>query len=86
METEYGLVSNPSSPKAKLTAGQKWVIVGLILLQVPASLIFYPLAALFSLTGIGIPLSIVLLGVGTMPYSQAMKRKLAWQSGSRSGS
>jgi hypothetical protein len=33
------------------------------------------------LTGIGIPLSIIFLGIGTMPCSSAMKRKLAWQSG-----
>jgi hypothetical protein len=80
VETDHDLVSNPSPPKAKLTGGQKWLIAGLLVLQVPSSAIFYPLAALFSLTGIGIPLSIVLLGIGTMPYSLAMKRKVAWQS------
>jgi hypothetical protein len=74
-------VSNPSSPKAKLSGGQKWVIAGLILLQVPASAIFYPVAAVISLTGIGGPLSMILLTIGTMPLSLAMKRKAAWQSG-----
>lgn len=74
------VVSNPSS-RSKLTGRQKWLIAGLILLQVPSSLIFFPLAAVFSLTGIGIPLSIIFLGIGTMPFSLAMKRKLAWQSG-----
>lgn len=81
VETEYMLVSNPSSPKSKLTGRQKWLIAGLFLLQVPSSAIFYPLAAVFSLTGIGIPLSMILLGIGTMPFSLAMKRKVAWQSG-----
>ena len=69
------VVSNPSPPKAKLTGGQKWLIAGLLVLQVPSSLIFYPLAAVFSLTGIGIPLSMIFLGIGTMPFSLAMKRK-----------
>jgi hypothetical protein len=81
VETEGTLVSNPVSPKVRLTGSQKWLIAGLIVLQVPSSAIFYPLAALFALTGIGIPLSIVFLGVGTMPFSLAMKRKVAWQSG-----
>jgi len=81
VETEYVVVSNLSPPEVKLTGRQKWVIAGLIVLQVPSSLIFYPLAAIFALTGIGIPLSIIFLGIGTMPCSSAMKRKLAWQSG-----
>lgn len=74
-------MSNPNSSKPKLTGGQKWLIVGLISLQVPSSAIFFPLAALFALTGIGVPLSIVFVGIGTMPFSLAMKRKAAWQSG-----
>jgi hypothetical protein len=44
------------------------------------------LAAVISLTGIGVPLSVILLGIGTMPYSSAMKRKVAWQSGGESRS
>lgn len=79
METEPE--PDPSSSKVKLTGRQKWVIAGLLLLQVPAAAIFYPLAAVISLTGIGVPLSVILLGIGTMPYSSAMKRKVAWQSG-----
>jgi hypothetical protein len=81
VETKYMPVSNRSSPKANLTASQKWLIAALILLQVPSSLIFYPLAALFALTGIGVPLSLIFMGIGTMPFSLAMKRKEAWQSG-----
>ena len=81
MEAEHKLESGPTSPKAALTGRQKWLIAGLILLQVPSSAVFYPLAAVLSLTGIGVPLSIVLVGIGTMPYSSAMKRKVAWQSG-----
>jgi hypothetical protein len=81
VETESIVASNPSPPKAKLTGRQKWVIAGLIFLQVPSSIVFYPLAALFALTGIGVPLSVVLTGIGTMPFSSAMKLKGAWQSG-----
>ena len=84
-ETDQMPVPNTSSSKAKLTGRQKWAIAGLICLQVPSSVIFYPLAALFSLTGIGIPLSLIFLGIGTMPYSLAMKRKVAWQSGGELG-
>jgi hypothetical protein len=39
------------------------------------------LAALFALTGIGVPLSVIFMGIGTMPFSSAMKLKVAWQSG-----
>lgn len=81
METEYLLVSNLNSPKAKLTGRQKWLIAVLIFLQVPSSVVFYPLAALFALTGIGVPLSVIFMGIGTMPFSSAMKLKVAWQSG-----
>ena len=39
------------------------------------------MATVIVLTGVGAPLSIVLMRIGTMPYSLAMKRKAAWQSG-----
>ena len=84
METEHPAVANPSSPKAKLTGRQKWAIAGLIVLQVPSGAVFFPLAAVVSLTGIGVPLSVIFLGIGTMPYSSAMKHKVAWQSGGAS--
>lgn len=63
-----------------MTGRQRWAIAGLLLLQVPFSLLFYPVAALFALTGIGVPVSIVCLQVGTMPYASASKRKAAWRS------
>jgi hypothetical protein len=81
VETEDMPASNSSSPKKKLTGRQKWLIAGLIALQIPSGAIFYPLAAVSSLTGIGIPLSMIFVGIGTMPFSLAMKRKVAWQSG-----
>jgi hypothetical protein len=80
-EAGYMVASNPNSPKAKLTASQKWLIAGLICLQVPSGAIFYPLATIIVLTGVGAPLSMILLRIGTIPFSLAMKRKAAWQSG-----
>jgi hypothetical protein len=79
VEAEPVLVADPSAPKARLTGRQRVAIAVLLLLQIPTSLIFYPLAAIISLTGIGVPLSMVLLGIGTMPFSTAMKLKVAWR-------
>jgi hypothetical protein len=75
------LESNPQSPKARLSVGQKLVIAGLLCLQVPSSAVFYPVATVIILTGVGAPLSRALWAIGTMPFSLAMKRKAAWQSG-----
>lgn len=75
------VVANPNPPKAKLTGGQKCAIAGLLVLEVPSAAIFYPAATVIVLTGVGAPLSLVLLRIGTMPYTLAMKRKAAWQSG-----
>ena len=81
------MASQPSSAKvkAKLTGRQKLLVGALFFLQVPSSLIFYPVAALFSITGVGVPVSLVLMGVGTLPYSAAMKYKTAWQEGHKPG-
>ncbi len=72
-------VSNSTPPTSKLSGGQKWIIAGLLLLQIPSSLIFYPLAAVFAITGIFVPLALVLMGVGTLPFSFAMKCKDRWR-------
>ncbi len=50
-------------------------------LQIVSGAILYPVATIIVLTGVGAPLSIILLRIGTMPYTLAMKRKAAWQSG-----
>ena len=76
------VASNPHSPKAKLTGRQKWAIAGLLCLQIPSALLFYPVATLIVLTGVGAPLRAwSCLKIGTMPYSSAMKLKATWQSG-----
>ena len=55
------------------------MIAGLLVIQVPSSLIFYPLAAIFAITGIFVPVAIVLMGVGTLPFSYAMRCRDRWQ-------
>ena len=74
-----GVADDP--PKAKLTGRQKCAIAGLMFLQIPSAAIFYPAATLIVLTGFGAPLSPILIRIGSMPYSFAMKRKAAWQAG-----
>jgi hypothetical protein len=81
VETDQPVVPPASPTKARLTGRQKLLVGALLVLQVPSSLIFYPVAALFSITGVGVPVSLVLMGVGTLPYSSAMKCKTAWQEG-----
>jgi hypothetical protein len=72
-------VSSPISSKAKLSAGQKLIIAGLICLQIPSGAICYPVATIIILTGVGAPLSMILWAIGSMPFSIAMKKKAAWQ-------
>jgi hypothetical protein len=55
------------------------MITGLFLLQIPSSLIFYPLAAVFAITGIFVPIAMALMAIGTLPLSFAMKSKDRWR-------
>jgi hypothetical protein len=80
VETE-SIESNTTPSRSKLTGGQKWKIAGLLVLQVPSSLIFYPLAAIFAITGIFVPIALVLMGIGSMPLSFAMNCRDRWQGG-----
>jgi len=75
------VTGNPGPTGSKLTGGQKWMIAGLLVLQIPSSLIFYPLAAVFAITGIFVPIAMVLVGIGTLPFSLAMKSKESWLGG-----
>ena len=74
------MATQPGPPKAKLTGGQKWKIAGLLVLQIPSSLIFYPLAAIFAITGIFVPIALVLMGIGSLPVSSAMTYRDRWQA------
>ena len=55
------------------------MIAGLLILQIPSSLIFYPLAAIFAITGIFVPIAMVLIGVGTVPFTFAMRCRDRWR-------
>ena len=55
------------------------MIAGLMALQIPSSLIFFPLAAIFAITGIFVPIALALMGIGTLPVSYAMKSRDRWQ-------
>ena len=67
-------------PRSELTGGHQWMIAGLLFLQIPWSLLFFPLAAIFAITGIFVPVAIVLMGVGTLPFSYAMRCRDRWQA------
>ena len=74
------VVPDAGPPRSKLTGGQTWTIAGLLVLQIPWSLLFFPLAAIFAITGIFVPVAIVLMGVGTLPFSYAMRCRDRWQA------
>jgi hypothetical protein len=67
-------------PKATLPWNQKALIAGLLCLQIPFGIVFFPLAAVLVLTGILAPLAMMFFRIATMPFSLAMKRRAAWQS------
>lgn len=69
------------SSETKLSGKDKWLIGALLCLQIPFTVVFFPMAAVFVLTGILAPLGMMSFAVGTMPFSLAMKRKNAWQFG-----
>ncbi len=86
MEAEPA-VANPNPPKAppnakakaKLRVWQKLTIAILFVIQVPVAILFYTPAAVIALTGIGLPVSFILMGIGSSPATLAMNRKRAWQ-------
>jgi hypothetical protein len=56
------------------------MMAGLLILQIPWGLFFLPLAAIFAITGIFVPIAIVLIGIGTLPFTFAMKCKHSWET------
>jgi hypothetical protein len=60
----------------------KLLIAGLLCLEIPFGVVFFPMAAVFVLTGILAPLGMASFALATMPFSLAMKHRSAWQSGS----
>ena len=62
-------------PKAKVSGKDMWTIIGLLILQVPSTIIFIPLGAFLVLTGILAPLGMMSFAIGIRPFSKAMKIK-----------
>ncbi len=58
----------------------KVLIAGLLCLEVPFGIVFFPMAAVFVLTGILAPLGMASFSLATMPFSLAMKRRATWRS------
>jgi hypothetical protein len=61
---------------------EKLMIAGLLCLQIPFGVVFFPMAAVFVLTGILAPLGMATFAIATMPFSLAIRRRDAWRSGS----
>jgi hypothetical protein len=75
------VASETNVPKAALTWDKKVLIAGLLCLEIPFGIVFFPLAAVLVLTGILAPLGMMSFAVATMPLSLAMRYRTAWQSG-----
>jgi hypothetical protein len=75
------VASEKNVPKAPLTWDKKALVAGLLCLEIPFGIVFFPMAAVLVLTGILAPLGMMSFAVATMPLSLAMKYRTAWQSG-----
>jgi hypothetical protein len=67
------LASKNHLPEATLPWKKKASIAGLLCLQIPFGVVFFPLAAVLVLTGILAPLGMMSFAIATMPFSWAMK-------------
>jgi hypothetical protein len=67
------------APRATLPWKKKAFMAGLLCLQVPVGVFFFPLSAVLVLTGILAPLGILSFKVATMPFSWAMRCRTAGQ-------
>jgi hypothetical protein len=56
------------------------LIAGLLFLEIPFGIVFFPMAAVLVLTGILAPLAVMAFKVATMPLSLSLKYKHTWQS------
>lgn len=67
-------------PKATLSWKRRLVLGGLLCLEIPFGIVFFPMAAVLVLTGILAPVAIMVFKVATMPLTVWMDRKSAWQA------
>jgi hypothetical protein len=80
-DTNYTVAPTTKGPKAPLPWKKKLLIVGLLCLEIPFGVAFFPLAAVLVLTGILAPLGMMSFKAATMPISLAMKYKDTTHSG-----
>jgi hypothetical protein len=80
-ETNQIVPSKTPSPRATMPWMDKLMIAGLLCLEIPFGIVFFPMAAVFVLTGILAPLGMASFALATMPFSLAMKHKSAWHAG-----
>ncbi|MCU1363964.1 MAG: hypothetical protein JWM55_1792 [Acidimicrobiaceae bacterium] len=66
-------------PRATTPWKKKAFMAGLLCLEIPVGVFFFPLAAVLVLTGILAPLGILSFKVATMPFSRAMRCRTAGQ-------
>jgi hypothetical protein len=66
---------------SKVPWTEKLLVAGLLCLEIPFGVVFFPMAAVFVLTGILAPLGMASFALATMPITLAMKRKDGWHSG-----
>jgi len=78
-ETNHTNASKTHLPKATLPWTKKMLIAGLLCLEIPFGLVFFPLAAVLVLTGVLAPLGIMSFAIATRPFSWAMKSRTAWR-------
>lgn len=72
--------SKSPSAAAAMPWTEKLLIGGLLCLEIPFGIVFFPMAAVFVLTGILAPLGMATFALATMPFSLAMKRRSSWRS------
>ena len=80
--TEMSLLaeSKVPPPKTALSFKRRLALGGLLCLEIPFGIVFFPMAAVLVLTGILAPLAIMVFKVATMPLTVWMNCKVAWQT------
>ena len=79
-ESDHVIAPFTDTEKSALPWKEKTLIAGLMILQIPLAVIFFPLAAVFVLTGILAPLGVASFAVATKPTSLALRRRSTWRS------
>ena len=76
-ETNYSAPTRSRVSPDSLPWTERLLIAGLLLLEIPFGVVFFPMAAVFVLTGILAPLAMMAFKLATLPLSIAMNRRSA---------